>query len=456
MQWGNYAGRPLSRAFPGAAGLSGLACGATIACVLTKSGAVVLCASANEYSNYELYYAPPPSPGDPYVSLVVLYSLVCGVRASGTVVCGALHYGISNRTAPGVQFAQLSSVSSGVCGASAAGAAYCWGDSIDGRLASVPGGLVVAAQCAPGSVRGSSPGSCTQCPAGSFAPGGGTACVPCAPHTVSVAEGAAFCAACEAGYYSAGGVHACAKCPPGMAGAGAPGAGCMICPSGSAPRARGGCAICPTGSTATSGASACTPCAVPGACARGMFRRVVAVGSSHTCVLGAGGAAVCFGVNSNKQAAPPAGEFISLAAGEAASCGISTSGVLSCWGSTEQPSSGSGPFAAVCLGLSFGCYITIDGRVGCFGDNTYGRASPNAERGAIDVACGRYHACALAYTGTVVCWGMLPFNSKDSGESFSAVACGRETTCGIRRAGGSVLCWCARHGRACVRVCVCV
>jgi hypothetical protein len=79
------------------------------------------------------------------------------------------------------------------------------------------------------------------------------------------------------------------------------------------------------------------------------------------------------------------------------------------------------PTATLATGLGFGCRIDATGAIWCWGDNAYGQTSaaippavddagaqhvpiPN-DAGALALALGDYHACALVAGGAVYCWG---------------------------------------------------
>eukprot|EP00961_Rhodomonas_salina_P269942 3646731-Rhodomonas_salina.1 len=97
----------------------------------------------------------------------------------------------------------------------------------------------------------------------------------------------------------------------------------------------------------------------------------------------------------------------------------------------NEYASGSGTVAGFCTGSEFTCAFTADGSVYCFGKNdggqlgyedsnnkgfsaetiganlpavnVYGSTSAN---GAIDIACGDLHTCAVFDDGTAKCWGI--------------------------------------------------
>ena len=117
----------------------------------------------------------------------------------------------------------------------------------------------------------------------------------------------------------------------------------------------------------------------------------------HTCGLRTGGAAYCWGVNSNGQ----------LGAGTAGS--MSTSSVAV---------SGGLVFQAINAGESHTCSITLAGTAYCWGNNYYGqvgdgtsgntRTSPVAVSGGLvfeSISAGESHTCGLIAGGAIYCWG---------------------------------------------------
>jgi alpha-tubulin suppressor-like RCC1 family protein len=140
--------------------------------------------------------------------------------------------------------------------------------------------------------------------------------------------------------------------------------------------------------------------------------------------------------------------------------------------------------AQIAIGDTFACARCDSGRVECWGDGTYGqladgesgelerevasrhdfepsltvrsheRREPRlAIEGAIDVAAGLRHACAVRADGTVACWGRgesgelgngrmlsrsLPVEVVGLADAIDVEACA--TTCAIVR-GGRVRCW---------------
>ncbi len=129
---------------------------------------------------------------------------------------------------------------------------------------------------------------------------------------------------------------------------------------------------------------------------------------------------------------------LATASGGAHACALLADGTVRCWGAGDSGQLGDGlmqdaaqPVTAVDakgakvqqvrrLGAGDGhtCAAHQDGTVSCWGDNTSGQLGKSIEGklsasavkvayvdGAIDLAVGARHACALRSTGAVACWG---------------------------------------------------
>lgn len=126
----------------------------------------------------------------------------------------------------------------------------------------------------------------------------------------------------------------------------------------------------------------------------------ITVGANHACVLTADGGVKCWGKNSlgylgdrttiDRAGAVDVlglpGEMVKITTGFGNTCGLAAAGTVWCWGSNRVGELGIG---------------TSDSRP---------HASPVSVKGLaeiriVDVATGYEHACAVAESGMVYCWG---------------------------------------------------
>jgi len=175
----------------------------------------------------------------------------------------------------------------------------------------------------------------------------------------------------------------------------------------------------------------------------------ITVGGSHSCGLTTDGVAYCWGNNTSGQlgvgdevpssATPLAVQggltFASLSAGEAHTCGLTTTGALYCWGwnfdgqlgdaNGPTPSAlpslvaGGHAFVAVSAGGSHSCAIDDALAAYCWGSNREGQLGIGVVSSAaysspqpvvsglafIDIAVGDAVSCAKTTAGIWYCWG---------------------------------------------------
>jgi alpha-tubulin suppressor-like RCC1 family protein len=222
----------------------------------------------------------------------------------------------------------------------------------------------------------------------------------------------------------------------------------------------------------------------------------LAAGLWHTCGVLSGGAAYCWGSNSDYQLAHGTGAgsstpvavtgglaFASLTAGDFHTCGLTSGGTAYCWGddsygelgdgstglrSAPVPVAGGLTFVALTAGGSHTCGLTSGGTAFCWGDNGSGdlgdgstttRSSPIAVTGGLTFAtliAGFEHTCGLTAGGAAYCWGSnyngeLGNGSNDilahttpvpvaGGLTFASLTAGWYHTCGVTSS-GAAYCW---------------
>jgi alpha-tubulin suppressor-like RCC1 family protein len=179
----------------------------------------------------------------------------------------------------------------------------------------------------------------------------------------------------------------------------------------------------------------------------------VAAGRHFTCAITVAGGVKCWGLNESGQVGDGTNEnrwspvdVVGLQHGITAigafgnhACAVLQSGGVKCWGANQSGELGDGtgadssipvdvkglvgPVVAIApggrhAGGSHTCVVVEGGGVECWGGNTSGQlgdgtktARPTPVRvtglnsGAVAVAVGGYHSCALLATGGVRCWG---------------------------------------------------
>lgn len=227
--------------------------------------------------------------------------------------------------------------------------------------------------------------------------------------------------------------------------------------------------------------------------------RALRSGASHSCLLRASGAVMCWGRNEAGQlgdgsttprSSPTAvvglaalSDARALALGDAHSCVLRGDGDVWCWGRNDGGQLGDGLLASrstpsqvprlkqveqIAAGAATTCARTRGGQVFCWGDNRQGElglASPDANRltpvavpglsGATDLSMGAHHACVVTLDRTVRCWGANAVGQLGDGTTTTSrapaaaitglidviqVASGSLHSC-ARTIAGNVACW---------------
>jgi alpha-tubulin suppressor-like RCC1 family protein len=226
--------------------------------------------------------------------------------------------------------------------------------------------------------------------------------------------------------------------------------------------------------------------------ADGYRLKSLSTGTDHMCGIGARGAALCVGNNSDGQlgdgttvhryiAPAIVGGglvFVSLSAGHGHTCGVVEDGDVYCWGIGERgqlgtyaPEGSPSPmpvpsverFTSVAAGHHYSCALTRAGRAHCWGPIDGAGILPNtlAVPLAPDVALvalttGFDHVCGITGSGDVLCWGSNENGELGDGSSsdraahegtrvsggltFASVSAGIGHTCGVTTE-GVAYCW---------------
>ena len=183
----------------------------------------------------------------------------------------------------------------------------------------------------------------------------------------------------------------------------------------------------------------------------------LALGTQHTCSRQQSGPIYCWGDNGSGQLGDGSttertspvlvkgGPFSWVTAGTSHSCGIGAGNAAQCWGGggmlgdgTTTIRSGAGPvsggfsFTQISTYSNFTCALSALGAAYCWGTNTYGqvgdgstdnRTTPVAVAGGIKfdrISAGDNHACGMTQRGAVYCWGFNAFGQLGDGTTKSS------------------------------------
>jgi alpha-tubulin suppressor-like RCC1 family protein len=223
----------------------------------------------------------------------------------------------------------------------------------------------------------------------------------------------------------------------------------------------------------------------------------VVAGFAHSCAILTGGNAVCWGSNADGQLGndsttgispfplPVSGgwSFVSLAAGYAHTCGLTSSGTAYCWGdnaegelgnvtatatsATPVQVAGDLHFAMLSAGYSHTCGVTTSGAAYCWGSNESGElgnstvgentTTPVLVAGGLtfaSVSAGGVFTCGVTTAGAAYCWGSNGYGvlgnggTSDSdvpvavagGFQFASISAGVYHTCALT-SNGAAYCW---------------
>lgn len=218
-----------------------------------------------------------------------------------------------------------------------------------------------------------------------------------------------------------------------------------------------------------------------------------ALGDDHTCVLTRFGGVKCWGNNRvgqlgngtlNDSLSPVAVNglsraVVSIAAGAAHTCALTSNGGVKCWGRNWAGQLGDGTHSdrltpvdvsgltsgvqAIAAGQYHTCAVTAEGGIKCWGKNeggqlgdgtNWGRPTPgdvyNSDRslltGIKTVTAGANHTCALTAAESVLCWGAgekgqlgnggwtsiyAPVAVSGLARGVKAIAAGNDHTCAV-------------------------
>jgi alpha-tubulin suppressor-like RCC1 family protein len=180
--------------------------------------------------------------------------------------------------------------------------------------------------------------------------------------------------------------------------------------------------------------------------------RSVSAGGYHTCVLLFDGAVHCWGDDSYGQLGDNrsdnhghvtglTSDVRAIAAGEFHTCALSSDGAVKCWGRNREGQLGNAqphedsPIPADVVGLSAGavaiaagalhtCALSSTGAVECWGWSRAQNAPSEVSylSDVVAISAGGMHACALTSVGAVKCWGANQSGQLGNGTRMSSMA----------------------------------
>ena len=170
-----------------------------------------------------------------------------------------------------------------------------------------------------------------------------------------------------------------------------------------------------------------------------VYRSIWAAGPWHTCGVSTSGIVTCWGSDSSEEAAPPV-IYTAISMGDTHLCGLRLDGTVHCQGSNISGESDApdGVFSAVSAGYAHSCGLRGDGTVECWGSNADGKA--DAPQGTfISVSASAFESCAVRADTTITCWGDT-FGSPPSRSGYKSVSVHVFHSCAVHR-NGAVSCW---------------
>ena len=240
-------------------------------------------------------------------------------------------------------------------------------------------------------------------------------------------------------------------------------------------------------------------CLQPAPVAGGRSFVSISIGMGHACGVEAGGAAWCWGNNSDGQLGAGAGAadharapaavagghaFSIIRAGNSYTCALDLDGKAWCWGASFAPLgadrgedwnpvteptavAGDHAFVALEVGFSRVCAVDDQGAAWCWGANDAGLLGTGSDEPFVkepalvqgghsfrSIAVGGMHTCAIDVAGAAWCWGVNQNGALGDGGltssaapvpvigdlTFASIDAGGSLTCGVA-VDGAGYCW---------------
>ncbi|MDB4881255.1 MAG: repeat domain protein [Gemmatimonadetes bacterium] len=175
------------------------------------------------------------------------------------------------------------------------------------------------------------------------------------------------------------------------------------------------------------------------------FFRDLSAGPYSLCALRDDEKLVCWGVPGLASNGTPSVDTFRSVSLRYHTCGLRTDGKILCWGPNLHGEAPPGPsvaaYKAVATAQDVSCAIAMNDTLVCFGSDTWGHVSTAPAGKFVDVALGRFHACAIRTDGSLVCWGRAasrpPTNLPGR---YKRLALSDYASCAIRD-DGALTCW---------------
>ncbi len=183
----------------------------------------------------------------------------------------------------------------------------------------------------------------------------------------------------------------------------------------------------------------------------------------------------------------PGEAYVQVSSERSHTCAITVTGILKCWGSNNSGQIGDGTitqrptptpttidpgvfYSQIAAGYLHTCGITTTGILKCWGNNVYGQLGDGSTVQKLNptiidfgvtyfqISNGAYHTCGLTPSRVLKCWGnnssgqvgngtdndgskILTPTIIDSGVSYYEPRAGSSHTCGIDTSSGNIKCW---------------